>query len=79
MDHCVPQRFRRLLVSHEVRTTSEMGWANLSNGSLLAQARQFFGVFVTVAKERNWTRYFFERIFRFVVAQKRGPFVAWRT
>jgi len=48
MDHCVPRRFRRLLVSHEVRTTFEMGWANLSNGSLLAQARQSFGVFVTV-------------------------------
>ena len=48
LDHCVPRRFRRLLVGHEVLTTFEMGWADLSNGALLAQARESFDVFVTV-------------------------------
>jgi len=48
LDHCVPRRFRRLLARHEVRTTFEMGWAGLSNGVLLAQAREFFDLFVTV-------------------------------
>ena len=48
LDHCVPRRFRRLLVGHEVKTTFEMGWADLSNGALLAQARGSFDAFVTV-------------------------------
>ena len=48
LDHCVPRRFRRLLVGHEVRTTFEMGWADLSTGALLARARESFGVFVPV-------------------------------
>ena len=48
LDHCVPRRFRRLLVGHEVKTTFEMGWADLSNGALLARARESFGAFVTV-------------------------------
>ena len=48
LDHCVPRRLRRLLTGHEVRTTFEMGWADLSNGALLAQARESFDVFITV-------------------------------
>jgi hypothetical protein len=48
LDHCVPRRFRRLLVGHQVRTTFEIGWSGLSNGALLAQARESFDVFITV-------------------------------
>lgn len=48
LDHCVPRRFGRLLPVHEVKTAFEMGWASLSNGALLAQARLSFDVFVTV-------------------------------
>lgn len=48
LDHCVARRFGRLLAGHEVRTTYEMGWAALSNGRLLAQAREQFDVFLTV-------------------------------
>ncbi len=48
LDHCVPRRFRHLLTGHEVRTAFEMGWAGLSNGSLLLQAQKEFGAFVTV-------------------------------
>jgi hypothetical protein len=48
LDHCVPRRFLLLVVGHEVSTAFEMGWANLTNGSLLAQASASFDVFVTV-------------------------------
>ena len=48
LDHCVPRRFRRLLIGHEVATVYEMGWSSLGNGALLAQASQVFGAFVTV-------------------------------
>jgi len=48
LDHCVPRRFRRLLTGHDVSTAFEMGWAGLSNGALLAQARQRFDAFLTV-------------------------------
>ena len=48
LDHCVPRRFGGLLRGHEVRTAFEMGWASLSNGVLLAQARDAFDLFITV-------------------------------
>jgi hypothetical protein len=48
LDHCVPRRFRGLLTGRDVSTTFEMGWAALSNGALLAQARLGFGAFLTV-------------------------------
>src|SRR5260221_5297029 len=47
-DHCVPRRFRRLLIGHEVCTAFEMGWAGLSNRALLAEASREFGAFLTV-------------------------------
>jgi hypothetical protein len=49
LDHCVPKRFRQLLVGHEVRTAFEMGWSVLKNGELLRTAASGgFDVFVTV-------------------------------
>ena len=48
LDHCVPRRFGRLLVGHQVRTAFEMGWSGLSNGVLSAQARSQFDAFLTV-------------------------------
>ena len=48
LDHCVPRRLRRLLIGHEVLTAFELGWAGLSNGVLLSQARNEFGAFLTV-------------------------------
>jgi predicted nuclease of predicted toxin-antitoxin system len=50
-DHCVPARLRRLLTSHIVKTTAEMGWQNLQNGKLLAAAADHFDVLLTV--DRN--------------------------
>ena len=48
LDHCVPRRFGKLLVGHEVRTAFEMEWSGLRNGALLAQASGQFDAFVTV-------------------------------
>ena len=56
LDHCVPQRFLRLLAGHEVRTAFEMGWAGLRNGSLLAQASEDFGAFLTVDQNIQFQR-----------------------
>ena len=48
LDHCVPTRFGRLLIGHEVRTTFEIGWAALTNGVLLGRCSEKFDLFVTV-------------------------------
>lgn len=48
LDHCVPRRFGKLLVGHEVRTAYEMRWSGLKNGALLAQASGQFDAFITV-------------------------------
>lgn len=50
LDECIPQRLGRELVGHEVGTVSQMGWAGLKNGLLLAQAAGHFDVFLTVDK-----------------------------
>lgn len=50
LDHCVPKPFGRLLASHDVKTTAQMGWSTLQNGKLLAEAAQSFDAFVTVDK-----------------------------
>ncbi|MBI4657974.1 MAG: hypothetical protein HY735_03840 [Verrucomicrobia bacterium] len=41
LDHCVPRRFGKLLIGHEVRSAFEMGWSGLRNGALLTQASGF--------------------------------------
>ena len=51
LDHNVDWRLKRLLSSHEVRSTKEMGWERLTNGQLLAQAETEFDVLLTV--DRN--------------------------
>jgi predicted nuclease of predicted toxin-antitoxin system len=48
LDECVPQRLRRELPGHEVRTAPEMGWAGKENGELLGLAESKFEVLVTV-------------------------------
>jgi hypothetical protein len=51
LDECIDRGFARELLSHEVRTVPEAGWAGKSNGELLALAENSFDVFVTV--DRN--------------------------
>jgi hypothetical protein len=50
LDHCVPKPFGRALSSHDVKTTAQMGWEQLKNGALLAEAARSFDVFITVDK-----------------------------
>jgi hypothetical protein len=38
LDQNVPIGVRRILVSHDVRTAYQMGWADLSNGDLINTA-----------------------------------------
>lgn len=49
-DECVPKRFKRYLVGHDVATTPEQGWAGIKNGALLKLAASKFDVFLTVDK-----------------------------
>jgi hypothetical protein len=46
-DHGTPAPLRRSLAGHEISTAYEMGWAQLSNGDLLAAAEKAFDVFIT--------------------------------
>lgn len=46
----MPRPFARLIVGHDVRTTRDMGWEDLSNGELLAKAATSFDLMVTVDK-----------------------------
>ena len=46
-DHGAPAPLRRSLPGHEISTAYEMGWAELSNGDLLAAAEKSFDAFIT--------------------------------
>ena len=48
LDECLDRRLKLQLANHEVRTVSEMGWAGMANGALLAVAQNEFDVFLTV-------------------------------
>ena len=49
-DESLPNRLRRSLPSHSVRTVIEMGWSGTKNGKLLALAAAEFDVILTVDK-----------------------------
>lgn len=51
LDECIDWRLSRDIVSHDVKTARQMGWATVKNGELLALASEYFDVFVTV--DRN--------------------------
>ena len=46
-DHNLDRRLKKYLLEHDVKTTFEMGWQNLSNGKLLSNAVKEFEVFLT--------------------------------
>lgn len=48
LDECMPRRFKRDLVGHEVATVEEAGFKGLKNGILLKMAAAQFDVLVTV-------------------------------
>lgn len=53
-DQGTPRPLRQFLVRHEVRTSAELGWSELKNGSLLALAEQSFDVFLTTDKNLSY-------------------------
>ena len=49
LDECVPRRFGRELIVHDVSTVVEMGWAGTKNGALLSlMVANQFEVLITV-------------------------------
>ena len=52
LDNCVDWRVKNLLTDHSVAHCKDLGWANLSNGDLLAAAADAdFEVMITVDKK----------------------------
>ncbi len=52
LDHNLPRRLREHLPGHEIRTTREMKWEQLRNGTLMSVAAATgFEVFVTIDKQ----------------------------
>lgn len=47
LDESLPRPLADLLVGHDVRTVTQMGWTRLSNGALLRQAAQTFDALLT--------------------------------
>jgi uncharacterized protein DUF5615 len=48
LDESVPQRLRRSLPGHAIKTAVEMGWGGVKNGALLKLAASDFDAFITV-------------------------------
>jgi len=53
-DQGTPAPLRKTLAPHRVSTAFEMGWENLENGKLLAQAEGRFDVFITTDKNLRY-------------------------
>ena len=47
LDESLPRPLTLLLVGHDVRTVTQMGWTHLSNGALLLQAAADFDAVLT--------------------------------
>ena len=56
LDECLPKRLKRELVSHNVKTAPELGWASKRNGELLALAVSNFDVFLTADRNLSYQR-----------------------
>jgi len=48
LDECVDVRLALHLTAFDVTTVAAQGWGGISNGQLLALAKEEFNVFVTV-------------------------------
>ena len=47
LDESVPRPLAALLLGHDVRTVTQMGWTGLGNGDLLRQATPTFDALLT--------------------------------
>ena len=54
LDESVPNRLRRSLPDHVVRTVVEAGWSGVKNGELLALAAKDFDALITVDKNLQY-------------------------
>ena len=51
-DECVPQPLRKLLLTQNIKTAQEMGWARLKDAALISKAEEAgFKVFVTCDRD----------------------------
>jgi len=51
IDNCVPRKFPRLIIGHDITFARQLGWQELENGDLLAAAEQAgFQAMVTTDK-----------------------------
>ena len=53
-DQGTPAPLRQHLVGREVSTAFEMGWSQLSNGRLLAEAERIFDLFITTDQQLKY-------------------------
>jgi hypothetical protein len=51
LDNCVHYKAKSLFVGHEVLHARDVGWRQLANGELLAEAAKAFDVLVTTDKK----------------------------
>ena len=60
LDECIDRRLARELMTHEVKTVPQMGWAGVKDSELLSLAESEFDVFITVDRnlpiEQNLTK-----------------------
>ena len=58
LDECVPRALLDDILSHQVKTVAEMGWAGVKNGELLRQASAQFDLLLTVDRSLEYQQSF---------------------
>lgn len=69
-DQGTPRPLRRYLTGHDVKTSAEMGWSNLDNGSLLKAAESSFDILVTTDKNLRYQQNLAGRRLAIIVLQE---------
>jgi hypothetical protein len=72
-DQGTPAPLRRFLAGHEVKMAFELGWAELSNGELLARAETEFDVLVTTDQQLRYQQNLTGRRIALLVL----PYASW--
>jgi predicted nuclease of predicted toxin-antitoxin system len=57
LDECIDRRLANDIAGHEVKTASQMAWASIKNGELLALAEHQFEIFVTVDRNLSFQQH----------------------
>ena len=72
LDECLPRKLKGALLSHEVKTVPEMGWAGIENGDLLPLIEAVFEAFITIDGNMRYQQNMSERSFALIVLQARN-------